>query len=454
MFSTPAAYSFKSTPSPHFCQESSALLQQIEAELRTLRQDFSSQKVYTLMRLAHTLKGAAATVGLEAIKTTTQTMEYAFKALCFPEVGLTSIVERLIFESYECLRLLFDTAEDRSSEGEILERMTGIASQLQKNLGNRFGQTVSLPTSTQLGIDVTQSIFESGVTDYLDELAHALRVGDPQALREVLKAQGDVFIGLAESLRLPGVGNIAKATLTALQQRPNQVIIIAQLALADYRAAQTAVLQGDRNQGGAPSDALKQLGHPPTANPKSQLTNWFNPLWQWLNQPISSAIWTPQISQQSQVSSPSTIKTKSLNTVFYHCQQLLDELTQQHQKPVLVNIKGGEARLAAITVEQLSTPLMVLVKNAFVQDIEAAEVRRRWGKAAMGTIQLAAKQTEDSVVICVWDDGCGTDPRAIWRQVKPQIETLQGHITVAHRPHKGTCFTLKIPMGANPNPSV
>lgn len=442
MISKQTAYSF---PSPHFYQESSALLQQIETELRTLRQDFSVQKVHTLMRLAHTLKGAAATVGLDAIKTTTQILEYTFKALCFPEARLTNVVEGLIFENYKCLRLLLHTLGDPSSEVEILKRVTGIGSQLQQNLGDRFGQTVSLPTSTQLGIDVTQSIFESGVTEYLDELAHAVAIGEPQPLRELLKVQAEVFIGLAESLRLPGIGNIARATLTALQQHPDRVTTIAQLALADYRTAQTAVLQGDRIQGGAPSNALKQLGNPPVSNQKSKQTNWLNTLWQWLNQPISSAIWTAQISQQSQVSSPSTIKTKSLNTVFYHCQQLLDELTQQHQKPVLVNIKGGEARLAATTIEQLSTPLTVLVKNAFVQNIEAAEVRRKWGKAALGTIQLAAKQTDSAVVICVWDDGCGAAPRAVWHQVQPQITALQGKITMAHRPHKGTCFTLKIP---------
>lgn len=447
MLSKQATYSFQSAPSTHFRQESSVLLQQIETELRTLRVDFSLQKVHTLMRLAHTLKGAAATVGLDAIKTTTQTLEYAFKALCFPDVRLTSVVEGLIFEGYECLRLLLHTTGDQCREGEVLERMTGIGSQLQENLGQRFGQTVSLPTSAQLGIDVTQSIFESGVTDYLDELAQALRVPDPQALRDLLKAQSEVFIGLAESLRLPGIGNIAKATLTALQQHPDQVVTIAQLALTDYGAAQTAVLRGDRSQGGAPSDALKQLSHPPGAKQTSQPTNRLKALWQRLNQPISFAPQAAPVSQQSQVSLPSTINTRSLNTVFYHCQQLLDELTQQHQKPVLVNLKGGDARLATTTIEQLSTPLMVLVKHAFVQDIEDAEVRRKLGKAALGTIQLAAKQTDNSVVICIWDDGCGAVPRAIWHQVQPQIEALQGKITVAHRLHKGTCFTLKIPTG-------
>ena len=58
------------------------------------------------MRLAHTLKGAAATVGLDAIKTTAQTLENTFKALCAPDVSLTITVEQLIFEAYDCLKLL------------------------------------------------------------------------------------------------------------------------------------------------------------------------------------------------------------------------------------------------------------------------------------------------------------------------------------------------------------
>ncbi|MBT9317426.1 Hpt domain-containing protein [Leptothoe spongobia] len=431
-------------PPPTFLQEASQLLQQIDAELPTLRQNFSIQKAHTLMRLTHTLKGAAATVGLDAIKTTTQTLENAFKALCVPDAKLTSVVEGLIFDSYDCLKLLFSVQLNKTaiSEFDILERMTGIVSKLQENLGDQFGQDGQLPTSTQLGVDVTQSIFESGVTEYLDELEHALEISDAAILTDLLQAQADVFVGLAESLRLPGFGDIAQATLVALQQQPVQVVTIAQLALVDYRAGQAAVLQGDRTQGGTPSTALKQLGHEPIALKKS----WIRNLWKWLNQPISLPRWSPQSknTQNSQII-PLVAKIQPLNTVFHHCRQVLNECTQQQGKPVDVQVKGGEVLVDQTLLNSLYAPLLHLVRHAFEQDIEIPAVRRQQGKSTVGTIQLAARQVEDCLVICIWNDGCGSNPNLICKQLQPQIKALLGKITVTHRPQRGTCFTLRLP---------
>ncbi|NEQ50765.1 MAG: hypothetical protein F6K11_11615 [Leptolyngbya sp. SIO3F4] len=428
----------------YFLQEASNLLRQIDNELQTLRQSFSVQKVHTLMRLAHTLKGAAATVGLDAIKTTTQTLENTFKALCVPRTSLTSIVERLIFDSYDCLKLLLSVQLDNTplNEQDVLERMERIASELRENLGDKFGQNSYLPTSKQLGVDVTHSIFESGVTEYLDELEHALITPESHHLINLLKVQSEVFIGLSESLRLPGLGTIAQATLLALQQHPDQVTKIAQLALVDYRAAQRDVFLGDRNQGGSPSTALKLLGDKPV----SLEENWLHSFWQWLNQPIifSPKSAEPKTLQQTKVASL-VAEMQPLDTIFHHCHQVLNELTKQQGKPVHVQIKGGEILIPKTLINQLHRPLLQLTRNAFNQDIEVPAIRRQQGKSTVGTIKLAAKQEEDCLVICVWDDGCGPSSSDISAQVQSKIKVLQGTIKVVYQPKKGTCFTLRIP---------
>ncbi|MEM9265194.1 MAG: Hpt domain-containing protein [Cyanobacteria bacterium P01_F01_bin.13] len=411
---------------PHFLQEASELLQQINHELQTLHQDFCIQKVHTLMRLTHTLKGAAATVGLEAIKTTSQSLENAFKALCVPDTSLTSVVEELIFDGYGCLKLLLSAqvARTQVNESEVLDKMADIVSKLQENLGDRFGQNSYLPTSTQLGVDVTQSVFESGVSEYLEELSDALvTTPQPAVLAELLQAQAEVFIGLAESLGLPGFGEIAEATLAALNQYPNQSVKIAQLALADYRTGQAKVLRGDRAEGGSPSVALKQLGNAPISEP------------------------TPQTGISQNHGPPLTAQMQPLSKVFQHCRQDLARLTKQQGKPVNVQIKKSAILVDEALVKQLCSPLLQLVRYAFTQDIEPPVVRRKRNKPAVGKIQLAAKQAERYLVICVWDNGCGKKPAIICQQVQPAIEALQGRMTVAHCPGKGTCFTLKIPTG-------
>ncbi|MGC1309421.1 MAG: hybrid sensor histidine kinase/response regulator [Phormidesmis sp.] len=288
----------------HFLQESADLLQAMDNELQTLRADFSIQKVHSLMRAAHTLKGASASVGLDAIKKTTHSLEDVFRALCHPDTVLTLTVERLIFEGFDCLSLLMSAqlAGAQVDESDILDRMATVVSQLQANLGDRLGQGGHLPTSSELGFDITRSIFEVGVAQRIAALEAALDPAltaadpaalDPALLRELLQTQSEVFTGLAESLDLPGFGAIAQTTLQALAQNPDRVIEIAPLALADYQAAHAAVLAGDRSQGGAPSAALNQFCRDQNkaqnkAQGKAERSHWSKQLWRTLTQPIGN----------------------------------------------------------------------------------------------------------------------------------------------------------------------
>ncbi|MEM7793422.1 MAG: hybrid sensor histidine kinase/response regulator [Cyanobacteria bacterium P01_C01_bin.118] len=276
----------------YFLQEASELLQQMDIELQTLHQDFDVQKVYALMRVAHTLKGAAASVGLDNIKTTTHSLENVFRALCAPDAKLTPAIESLIFEGYGCLQLLLSaqTLEAQIDESSVLDRMAKVVSKLENHLGSRFGQDGYLPTSSELGVDITQSVFEKGVNKRLEELEEALKNPDPKVLTKLLQTHGDIFNGLAESFDLPGFAKIVQTTLTALDYRPDLVVQIAQIALEDYRVAQTKVLEGDRTQGGGPSLMLQRLATPP----KSSKNNWFGQVWNVLNQPIPGTAPSPQ----------------------------------------------------------------------------------------------------------------------------------------------------------------
>ena len=248
----------------YFLQEAEELLQTMDDELQDLAASFSVQKVHNLMRAAHTLKGAAASVGLDSIKDTTHSLEDVFKALCHADTVISIELEGLIFEGYDCLKLLMSAqlAGAQVDEADILDRMTGVMTRLQDELGDRFGQEGHLPTSTDLGFDMTQSIFEAGVMQRLDSFEAALVDSDVEALRTLMETQAEVFVGLAESLDLPGFAEIALTTQEALAQSPEKVLEIADVVLADYRAAQVDVLAGDRTQGGTPSAALKQFATP------------------------------------------------------------------------------------------------------------------------------------------------------------------------------------------------
>ncbi|MGF1537338.1 MAG: response regulator [Elainellaceae cyanobacterium] len=245
----------------YFLQEAPELLQVLEEGLLTLRDDSGINKVNTLMRATHTLKGAAASLDLHAIAKVAHSLEDVFRALCRPDVFIDAEVDALLFEGFDCLRsaLMAELSETTINEDAVLNRTARIFAQLQDHLGDCFDQDTPPPTSAELGFDVTQSIFEVGVTQRLDQLAAALETEQPTEILAVLQTQAEIFLGLGESLNLPGFGDIAEAAIAALEHYPDQAPTIAQVALQDFRAGQAAVLAGDRSQGGHPSEVLQAL---------------------------------------------------------------------------------------------------------------------------------------------------------------------------------------------------
>ncbi|MEH1770749.1 MAG: hybrid sensor histidine kinase/response regulator [Nostoc sp.] len=246
----------------YFLAEAPELVQIIEQELFSLSEGYSTAKVHNLMRATHTLKGGAANVGLEVIKMIAHFLEDVFKALYNPKVVVDAELQTLLLQAYECLSIALNTELIGSTvnDQELIHRATSVFSQLQEKLGDAFGADSQIPTSEELGFDIVQSVFETGVEQRLNSIADAVKNPPNDAeLIEFLQSQGEVFFGLAESLNLPGLGEIAQTILSALRANPTQVRQIAEIALADLQKAQELVLKGDRTSGGEPSPDLRKL---------------------------------------------------------------------------------------------------------------------------------------------------------------------------------------------------
>jgi two-component system, chemotaxis family, sensor histidine kinase and response regulator PixL len=254
----------------YFLTEAQDLLQAIEQDLLGLKEDRSPAHVHNLMRSAHTLKGAAASVGANSIKSMAHSIEDVFKSLYNPDVVVDTELEGLLLEAYQCLRMPISAAVagTPSNDADVLQRSDLVFKKLKTKLGKYFDPGAAIPSSAELGFDITLSIFESGVNSRLDELEQVLGSSNQAAITEMLQAHADIFSGLAESLSLTGFGAIAKTTLKAMQTQPEQILIIAQTALADFRQGQAAVFGGDRTRGGEPSEVLKALAKKKSSAPQ------------------------------------------------------------------------------------------------------------------------------------------------------------------------------------------
>ena len=243
-----------------FIEEAPELLQIIEDGLLTLRGDRNSAKVHEIMRAAHSLKGGSASVGLTTIKTLSHRLEDIIKAFYNEETVLDEDMESLLLEGFDCLKetLLQQLSEGHFDGKAALAKAKPVFELIEVILGDRLSEGDQyLPSSADLGVDIVSSIFEVDITQGLQQVADAIATGDSEQIKVTLEAQTEVFLGLAELLNLSGFKAITAATQTALQLSPDQSLLIAELALADWQNGCNQVLQnGDRQLGGSPSEQL------------------------------------------------------------------------------------------------------------------------------------------------------------------------------------------------------
>ena len=84
-------------------------------------------------------------------------------------------------------------------------------------------------------------------------------------------------------------------------------------------------------------------------------------------------------------------------------------IAQSSAKRVRLEVSGSSTEVDKVIVEELSEPLLHLVRNAIDHGIEPAAERQRVGKPAEGTIRIGAHQSGSQLVVQISDDGCGID---------------------------------------------
>ncbi len=245
-----------------FLEEAPELLQVIESGLLTLTQDRSITKIHNLMRAAHSIKGGAASVGLEAIATLAHRLETIFKVLYGETLTVNTELETQLLQAFDCLKLpLMEQISTGSFNPEAaLALADPIFAQIEAQCGDALSQAESyIPSSSELGIDMVTSIFEVDVAQGLECLAKVVASPENFEVAGELRAQIEIFAGFAELLNLPQFGAIAATAQQALNAHPEKALEITKLALADFTQFRQKVIAGDRTQVEGPSAALIEL---------------------------------------------------------------------------------------------------------------------------------------------------------------------------------------------------
>ncbi|MBL9037772.1 MAG: chemotaxis protein CheA, partial [Archangium sp.] len=102
-----------------------------------------------------------------------------------------------------------------------------------------------------------------------------------------------------------------------------------------------------------------------------------------------------------------------LGQVFDKLSRLMRRLVRDSGKSAEFVVAGADVELDKLIIDELSDPLMHLLRNALDHGLELPELRRSQGKPEQGTIRVSARPQGSHVVIEVTDDGAGLDEARI-----------------------------------------
>lgn len=177
---------------------------------------------------------------------------------------------------------------------------------------------------------------------------------------------------------------------------------------------------------------------------------------------------------------------------FNKMKRLVRDLSIKSKKKIELKISGAETEMDKNVIEEISDPLVHIIRNAIDHGIETPEERIKLGKDETGHLHLSAGYEGNEILISIEDDGRGLDrdkilkkaidrglvktsidkltDRDIWNfifepgfstaekvteisgrgvgmdVVKRNLEKLRGRIVVNSKPGKGTTITLYIPL--------
>ena len=108
-----------------------------------------------------------------------------------------------------------------------------------------------------------------------------------------------------------------------------------------------------------------------------------------------------------------SIRMVPVSATFHKMERIVRDISVKTDKKAKLTIIGEDTELDKNVLDNLSDPLMHLVRNAMDHGLEQADEREAAGKDPMGEIVLEARNSGSDVLIVISDNGRGLDREAL-----------------------------------------
>ncbi|HEU5402187.1 MAG TPA: chemotaxis protein CheA [Terriglobales bacterium] len=382
-----------------FVNESEEQLQTIEQDLLQLENSSDPEMLNRVFRAMHTIKGTSSFLQFDAIVEVTHQAEDVLNALrrdeCHANKGITDVMLRVCDRLH---KMLADVANHRELQYDNESLLSDLRDAREGSVRLKLG-----------GILTSQPVI---VEQELEAaLAEAQRTG--RKLGQVLVEREIATPGHVEQA-LSKQGIVASVTDNTtlrvdVRKLDHLVNLVGELVLERNRLVQLS------------RDAETHMSKDEMA---AGLT--------------SSATRLSFITDELQTASLQT-RMVPIEYVFRRLPRMVRDVAGGMGKQVELAIRGQETEIDKTMVEQISDPLVHLVRNAIDHGIETPEKRRAAGKPERGVLTIEARAEGDQIVVSVMDDGKGIDAEAV---VKKAVE--KGFVTADQAKSLSRCEALEL----------
>jgi two-component system, chemotaxis family, sensor kinase CheA len=422
-----------------FIQEAREHLQNVEAGLLGLEKEPATSEILnSIFRSFHTIKGLAGFLEFAGIQAVSHEVETILDLARTGKLRMTSALIDLTLESADFVSREIDSI-DRQLKGE---KVTGL----------EYGGLVERLRRAAAG-DV--SVIESPASEVEPE--KAARPMEPVARME----------SIVESEAAPEAVNTASSKGKKLAAQDTMAIRV-ETAKLDYLLDMVGEM--------VIAESMVRLDPVLAGTQNTRLQRSLNQL--------------RRVTEEVQKVAMAT-RMVPVGTLFQRVNRLVRDTAKKAGKLAEVELVGEDTQLDKTIIEELTDPIMHMVRNSIDHGIEPAAERTQAGKKAAGKIQLKAYRQADHIQIEIVDDGRGLNVDRILKKarerglvaegaqladaeifqlifepgfstaekvtdisgrgvgmdvVKRQIQKLRGKIEIQSKPGVGTTFYLKLPL--------
>jgi two-component system chemotaxis sensor kinase CheA len=306
-----------------------------------------------IFRVAHTLKGMAATMGFDKITELSHNMEDVLDKLRKGKQAAGTDIIEVLFDCFDTLEgLLGEIVEDKDKGipvRPLIERLKLLSS------APEGGPAKTTP------------------------VAAAEVVNEPSEPVQPAPAADEALAAENKPSARSEAGAMKSQTVRVKVEHLDKLInVVGELVIAKARLAQIAAKKN-----------VPELAQ--VINEISQFT----------------------IELQGEVLKTRMVPVK---TIFDRYPRMVRDISHKLNKEFEFVMTGTEIEIDRMLLDQINEPLVHLLRNACDHGIELPEERKKLGKPVAGRIQLNAKREKGYVWIEVSDDGKGMDPAEIKRK--------------------------------------